>query len=151
MLRQRIQRRKIAACSNPAGLIYFAPMRIVRGAFLAVLSVLFAGCGSFSSRWNGNYGAYVGVKRDITELTHYQTEGEWVALADIPLSAVMDTLFLPYDLSRKDREASSQSVASSNQAPAEANWTPVNRIPTEPPAEGEVSKKPADYGRVGYR
>ena len=121
-------------------------------ASLAALPLLVAGCGSISSRWAGNYGPYVGVKVDIDTVTHYQSEGELIAIADIPLSAVADTLFLPYDLTRPNRETSTQTVANSTEPAAESTWVPVNRFPTEPAAESsDVPAKPARSGRVGYR
>ncbi|HWN95531.1 MAG TPA: YceK/YidQ family lipoprotein, partial [Methylomirabilota bacterium] len=128
------------------------PMRIALAASLAALLLLVSGCGSISSRWNGNYGPYVGVKLDIDQITHYQTEGELIAIADIPLSAIADTLFLPYDLARPNREASTQTVANSNEAPAESDWVPVNRVLTEPPDESSAAPdKLHRSGRVGYR
>ena len=125
-------------------------MRIANAASLAALLLLVAGCGSISSRWAGNYGPYVGVKVDIDTVTHYQSEGELIAIADIPLSALADTFFLPYDLSRPNRETSA--VANSNEPAAESNWVPVSRVPTEAAAESsDVPAKPARNARVGYR
>ena len=86
-------------------------MRIVLAVALASLPFIGGGCGSFSSRWNGNYGPYVGVKLDIEQVTHYETEGEVIAAVDIPLSAIADTLFLPYDLSRSDHQEAHSSAA----------------------------------------
>ena len=109
-------------------------MRIVLGAPLAALLLLAAGCGSLSSRWNGNYGPYVGVKLDIEQVTHYETEGEVIAAFDIPLSAIADTLFLPYDLSRPERKvADTASATASSSSLSEA---PANS---------------ASNGRAGYR
>lgn len=68
---------------------------------LMVALLLLTGCGSLASRWRGQRGeAYPGVKMDVEHATHYTTEGEWIALFDVPLSAIVDTLFLPYDLSK---------------------------------------------------
>ena len=73
---------------------------------LAVGMLLFTGCGSLTARWRGERGtAYPGVRMDAEHATHFTTEGEWIALFDIPLSAVVDTLFLPYDLTGPDRAA----------------------------------------------
>ncbi len=113
--------------------------------------LLVAGCGSISSRWNGNYGPYVGVKVDVDQITHYQTEGELIAIADIPLSALADTLFLPYDLTRPDRETPAHATANS-ETPAESNWVPVNPVPTGSATESsDAPAKPASNGRIGYR
>lgn len=66
---------------------------------LAVMMFAFTGCGSLTARWRGQRGiAYPGVRMDAEHATHFTSEGEWIALFDIPLSAVVDTLFLPYDL-----------------------------------------------------
>ncbi len=68
---------------------------------LAVGMLLFTGCGSLTARWRGQRGtAYPGVRMDAEHATHFTSEGEWIALFDIPLSAVVDTLFLPYDLTK---------------------------------------------------
>jgi uncharacterized protein YceK len=62
-------------------------------------SLFVTGCGSISSRWRGERNtAYPGVKMDAEHATHFTTEGELIALFDIPLSAFVDTIFLPYDL-----------------------------------------------------
>jgi uncharacterized protein YceK len=66
---------------------------------LAATLLFLTGCGSLAARWRGERGtAYPGVRLDAQHATHYTTEGEFIALFDIPLSAVVDTLFLPYDL-----------------------------------------------------
>ena len=82
---------------------------------LVAALLLLTGCGSLTSRWRGQRGeAYPGVKMDAEHATHFTTEGEWIALFDIPLSAVVDTLFLPYDLSGPKKPA----VHADNQADA---------------------------------
>jgi uncharacterized protein YceK len=76
-------------------------MKITLNLALVAVLVLLTGCGSLASRWRGQRGeAYPGVRMDVEHATHYTTEGEWIALFDIPLSAIVDTLFLPYDLSK---------------------------------------------------
>ena len=73
---------------------------------LAVMMLSFTGCGSLTARWRGQRGeAYPGVRMDVEHATHFTSEGEWIALFDIPLSAVVDTLFLPYDLTGPDKKA----------------------------------------------
>jgi uncharacterized protein YceK len=100
-------------------------MRIVVAAVCAALPLLVTGCGSLYSRWNGTYGPYVGVKFDVDQVTHYQTEGEVIAAIDIPISAIADTLFLPYDLSRPEKK---QADAASL-APTEAVAQSTNAAP----------------------
>ena len=68
---------------------------------MAMALVVLTGCGSISAHWRGQRGAaYPGVKMAAEHATHFTTEGELIALFDIPLSAVVDTIFLPYDLAR---------------------------------------------------
>ena len=76
----------------------------MRTAFIAGLALsrfLLTGCGSIASRWRGERGPYVGVKLSTETVTHYNSEGELIAALDIPFSAVLDTFFLPYDLTGK--------------------------------------------------
>jgi uncharacterized protein YceK len=75
-----------------------ATMKAALNASLGLLLVLVAGCGSIDTRWEGNRGPYVGTRFDVDQVTHYTMEGELIAAIDIPLSAVVDTLLLPYDL-----------------------------------------------------
>jgi uncharacterized protein YceK len=77
------------------------------------LLLLPTGCGSLGSRWRGGSGAYQGVRFDYGQIVHHSTESELIAVADIPLSAIVDTLFLPYDLSVEEREKSDVTNASS--------------------------------------
>ena len=62
------------------------------------LLLLTVGCGSIASHWRGGTGTYQGVRFDYQQVKHHSTESEFIAIADMPLSAVVDTLFLPYDL-----------------------------------------------------
>lgn len=78
-------------------------MRTVPYTFLVALLFLLPGCGSLSERWNGHYGAYPGVRFDVQQTANYTTEGEWIAAFDIPLSALLDTICLPYDISHENR------------------------------------------------
>ena len=103
--------------------------------------LLTSGCGSLSSHWNGRHGPYVGTKFDIEQVRRYTQEqevgeGEVVAGLDIPLSFIVDTLMLPYDLSVKKRESATQQ-ASNQEASA----------PTVSNAESETSTnaRPANY------
>jgi uncharacterized protein YceK len=74
-------------------------MKMMLNLSLAAAVLMLTGCGSISARWRGERGRpYPGVRMDVQHATHYTTEGELIALFDIPLSAVVDTLFLPWDL-----------------------------------------------------
>jgi uncharacterized protein YceK len=76
-----------------------AAMKALLHVILAAGLLGLTGCGSMTARWRGERGgAYPGVKMDAEHATRYSTEGEWIALFDIPLSAVLDTIMLPYDL-----------------------------------------------------
>jgi uncharacterized protein YceK len=76
-------------------------MKISLNLGLAGALLVLTGCGSISARWRGERGAaYPGVKMAAQHATHYTSEGELIALFDIPLSAVVDTIMLPYDLNK---------------------------------------------------
>ena len=62
------------------------------------LLLLTVGCGTLASHWRGGTGTYQGVRFDCEQIKHHSTESEFIAIADIPISAIFDTLFLPYDL-----------------------------------------------------
>jgi uncharacterized protein YceK len=80
-------------------------MKMTQNLFLVAAIVFLTGCGSIASRWRGERGsAYPGVKMDVEHATRYTTEGEWIALFDVPLSAVLDTIMLPYDLGTHESE-----------------------------------------------
>ena len=77
-----------------------ANMKTVLNVCLAAALILATGCSSITARWRGERGrAYPGVRMDVEQVKNYQTEGELVAILDIPLSAIVDTLFYPYDVS----------------------------------------------------
>jgi len=63
-----------------------------------LLLLLASGCGSITSRWIGEKGNYSGVQYDVQRLTHINNEAEHVVALDIPLSAILDTLLLPFDM-----------------------------------------------------
>lgn len=80
-------------------------MKVTLNLALAAALLMLPGCGSISARWRGERGtAYPGVRMDAQHATHFSTEGEFIALFDIPLSAVVDTVMLPWDLN-KDQPA----------------------------------------------
>ncbi len=81
-------------------------MKLMLNLLLVAVVLSVAGCGSISARWRGERGsAYPGVKMAAEHGDHYTTEGELIALFDIPLSAVLDTIMLPYDLSTSPKPA----------------------------------------------
>ena len=99
-------------------------MRIVLNACFLGLMLLVTGCGSVASHWNGERGAYPGVRLDADCVTHPAFGEEIIvplAAADIPLSAVLDTFFLPYDLTAKEQTTPSELAIS--EPPAGASGT----------------------------
>jgi uncharacterized protein YceK len=80
---------------------------------LAGLIVFLTGCGSIGARWSGRREPYAGVKVNMDTIRNYHTEGELIAIADLPFSAIADTFLLPYDLSgdRTDEPKSEPVVA----------------------------------------
>lgn len=79
-------------------------MKILLNLVMVASLLLATGCGSLGSRWRGGSGAYQGVRFDCEQVVHHSTELEVIAALDIPLSAIVDTLFLPYDLATEERE-----------------------------------------------
>ena len=74
-------------------------MKTTLNVCLAAAILFLTGCASISARWRGERGkAYPGVRMDVEHVKNYQTEGELIAILDIPLSALVDTLFIPWDV-----------------------------------------------------
>jgi len=89
----------LATCRRCCPLLQSALMKTTLNLCLAGMLLMLTGCGSISSRWRGERDvAYPGVRMDAQHATHFTTEGEFIALFDIPLSAIVDTILLPYDL-----------------------------------------------------
>jgi uncharacterized protein YceK len=119
-------------------------MRAALTAFLVVPLFLTGGCGSLSSHWNGRHGPYVGTKFDAEQVKRYTQEqevgeGEVVAGLDIPLSFILDTLMLPYDLSVKKREASNQQASKSEPS---TSALPKAESEARPPSEQQRPAPP---------
>ncbi len=80
---------------------------------LTASSLLLAtsGCSSMVTHSGGDQGYYSGTKANIETLKDEQTSWAMTPLValDLPLSAVMDTLLLPYDYLRADGDKSASS------------------------------------------
>jgi uncharacterized protein YceK len=78
---------------------------LLGGALLTLVAGIGTGCGTWMNHRVGDCHVYGGVKRDWRDLKAQATP-EAVAIVtalDLPLSAIGDTLCLPYDLA-KDKE-----------------------------------------------
>jgi uncharacterized protein YceK len=71
---------------------------------LLLLAPLFVGCGSIGGRHDSGFypGLYPGVRYDCYYLSHPHENTDmqplwWMGSLDLPPSAVLDTLLLPYD------------------------------------------------------
>jgi uncharacterized protein YceK len=86
-----------------------ANMKTTLNVCLVAAILVLTGCGSISSRWRGERGkAYPGVRMDVEHVRHYTTEGELIAIFDIPLSALVDTFFIPWDVEPEETAAPGQ-------------------------------------------
>src|SRR5476649_2954188 len=80
---------------------------------LTAVSVLLggAGCSSVMTHTGPNQGYYPGTRASMSMLTDKDTGWSMMPLAaiDLPFSAVLDTLLLPYDYFRKDSDKNLES------------------------------------------
>ncbi|EMK0350996.1 YceK/YidQ family lipoprotein [Citrobacter amalonaticus] len=72
--------------------------------------VLLSGCSSVMSHTGGKEGTYPGTRASATVIgddeTNWGTKS--LAILDMPFTAVMDTILLPWDLFRKDNSVRSR-------------------------------------------
>lgn len=72
--------------------------------------ILLSGCASVMSHTGGKEGTYPGTRASATMIgddeTNWGTKS--LAILDMPFTAVMDTLLLPWDLFRKDSSVRSR-------------------------------------------
>lgn len=75
--------------------------RLVSRTFVVFLLVVASGCGTIYQHQNGDAHLYSGVRLDGVAICHVGEPGAMLAfLLDLPLSALADTILLPYDLAR---------------------------------------------------
>ncbi len=86
-----------------------ANMKATLNVCLAATILFLTGCASISSRWRGERGkAYPGVRMDVDQVKNYGTEGDLIAILDIPLSALVDTFFIPWDVDTEEAALQAQ-------------------------------------------
>ncbi|MDH2997812.1 hypothetical protein A1D22_00485 [Pasteurellaceae bacterium LFhippo2] len=66
--------------------------------FLLILASCLSGCGTIISMMNEDHSVYAGVSRDFKAIQQGGVVGV-LAVVDLPLSFVLDTLMLPVTLS----------------------------------------------------
>ncbi len=80
-------------------MVHSANMKTMLNVCLAAAILFLTGCSSVTARWRGERGrAYPGVRMDVDQVRTYGTEGDLIAIIDMPLSALVDTLFIPWDV-----------------------------------------------------
>ncbi|EFK3239623.1 YceK/YidQ family lipoprotein [Escherichia coli] len=101
---------------------------MIRNVLLAFMicsgMTLLGGCSSVMSHTGGKEGTYPGTRASATMIgddeTNWGTKS--LAILDMPFTAVMDTLLLPWDVFRKDSSVRSRVEKS------EANAQPTNAV-----------------------
>ncbi|EFV4515707.1 YceK/YidQ family lipoprotein [Escherichia coli] len=108
---------------------------MIRNVLLAFMicsgMTLLGGCSSVMSHTGGKEGTYPGTRASATmigdEETNWGTKS--LAILDMPFTAVMDTLLLPWDVFRKDSSVRSRVEKSEANAQATNAVIPPARIP----------------------
>ncbi|EQA0897604.1 TPA: YceK/YidQ family lipoprotein [Escherichia coli] len=93
--------------------------------------VSLGGCSSVMSHTGGKEGTYPGTRASAAMIgddeTNWGTKS--LAILDMPFTAVMDTLLLPWDVFRKDSSVRSRVEKSEADAQATNNVIPPARMP----------------------
>ncbi|EGO8360891.1 YceK/YidQ family lipoprotein [Escherichia coli] len=108
---------------------------MIRNVLLAFMicsgMTLLGGCSSVMSHTGGKEGTYPGTRASATMIgdndTHWGTKS--LAILDMPFTAVMDTLLLPWDVFRKDSSVRSRVEKSEANAQATNTVIPPARMP----------------------
>ncbi|HDV2691138.1 TPA: YceK/YidQ family lipoprotein [Escherichia coli] len=108
---------------------------MIRNVLLAFMicsgMTLLGGCSSVMSHTGGKEGTYPGTRASATMLgddeTNWGTKS--LAILDMPFTAVMDTLLLPWDVFRKDSSVRSRVEKSEANAQATNAVIPPARMP----------------------
>ncbi|EKR5307178.1 YceK/YidQ family lipoprotein [Escherichia coli] len=108
---------------------------MIRNVLLAFMicsgMILLGGCSSVMSHTGGKEGTYPGTRASATMIgddeTNWGTKS--LAILDMPFTAVMDTLLLPWDVFRKDSSVRSRVEKSEANAQATNAVIPPARMP----------------------
>ncbi|HHZ5839060.1 TPA: YceK/YidQ family lipoprotein [Escherichia coli] len=108
---------------------------MIRNVLLAFMicsgMTLLGGCSSVMSHTGGKEGTYPGTRASSTMIgddeTNWGTKS--LAILDMPFTAVMDTLLLPWDVFRKDSSVRSRVEKSEANAQATNAVIPPARMP----------------------
>ncbi|EOV6968538.1 YceK/YidQ family lipoprotein [Escherichia coli] len=108
---------------------------MIRNVLLAFMicsgMTLLGGCSSVMSHTGGKEGTYPGTRASATMIgddeTNWGTKS--LAILDMPFTAVMDTLLLPWDVFRKDSSVRSRVEKSETNAQATNAVIPPARMP----------------------
>ncbi|EPE0709450.1 YceK/YidQ family lipoprotein [Shigella flexneri] len=108
---------------------------MIRNVLLAFMicsgMTLLGGCSSVMSHTGGKEGTYPGTRASATMIgddeTNWGTKS--LAILDMPFTAVMDTLLLPWDVFRKDSSVRSRVEKSEANAQATNVVIPPARMP----------------------
>ncbi|EFC6550781.1 YceK/YidQ family lipoprotein [Escherichia coli] len=108
---------------------------MIRNVLLAFMicsgMTLLGGCSSVISHTGGKEGTYPGTRASATMIgddeTNWGTKS--LAILDMPFTAVMDTLLLPWDVFRKDSSVRSRVEKSEANAQATNAVIPPARMP----------------------
>ncbi|EIG5686197.1 YceK/YidQ family lipoprotein [Escherichia coli] len=108
---------------------------MIRNVLLAFMicsgMTLLGGCSSVMSHTGGKEGTYPGTRASATMIGNDETN--WgtksLAILDMPFTAVMDTLLLPWDVFRKDSSVRSRVEKSEANAQATNAVIPPARMP----------------------
>ncbi|EKR6456085.1 YceK/YidQ family lipoprotein [Escherichia coli] len=108
---------------------------MIRNVLLAFMicrgMTLLGGCSSVMSHTGGKEGTYPGTRASATMIgddeTNWGTKS--LAILDMPFTAVMDTLLLPWDVFRKDSSVRSRVEKSEANAQATNAVIPPARMP----------------------
>ncbi|MDN5681457.1 MAG: YceK/YidQ family lipoprotein [Ewingella sp.] len=110
----------------------------------AFLSV--SGCSSVMSHTGGHQGYYPGTRADVSMISSDDTSWAMTPLliVDLPFSALLDTLLLPYDYYRQDKLNTRDRIkASEEQNLAISHGIDIDHVP--PMTESTKQKKRASH------